>query len=124
MSGHSVSGADGSVGLDDHPRPGRWLALSVLVLAVLLVGVDVTVLGLATPFISEDLRPSALPVRSGGGSGPPYSTPGNRGRRAAACAFGYSARSREPDLLAPPAPTAVANATVADLRDALGAPAR
>src|SRR4051794_7322691 len=39
-------------------RPGRWLALSVLVLAVLLVGVDATVLGLATPFISADLHPT------------------------------------------------------------------
>ncbi|MBO1331691.1 MFS transporter [Streptomyces sp. VRA16 Mangrove soil] len=39
-------------------RPGRWLALSVLVLAVLLVAVDATVLGLATPYISEDLKPS------------------------------------------------------------------
>lgn len=39
-------------------RPGRWLALSVLVLAVLLVAVDATVLGLATPFITEDLKPS------------------------------------------------------------------
>lgn len=39
-------------------RPGRWLALSVLVLAVLLVAVDATVLGLATPYISEDLRPT------------------------------------------------------------------
>ncbi|MFF9407779.1 MFS transporter [Streptomyces anandii] len=39
-------------------RRGRWLALAVLVLAVLLVAVDATVLGLATPFISEDLRPS------------------------------------------------------------------
>ncbi|MFJ8602169.1 MFS transporter [Streptomyces shenzhenensis] len=38
--------------------PGRWVALAVLVLAVLLVAVDATVLGLATPFISEDLRPS------------------------------------------------------------------
>ncbi|MFD9906859.1 MFS transporter [Streptomyces sp. NPDC059063] len=38
--------------------PGRWLALSVLVLAVLLVAVDATVLGLATPYISEDLKPS------------------------------------------------------------------
>ncbi|MFJ5549036.1 MFS transporter [Streptomyces sp. NPDC093225] len=37
---------------------GRWLALSVLVLAVLLVAVDATVLGLATPFLSEDLQPS------------------------------------------------------------------
>ncbi|MFD7135120.1 MFS transporter [Streptomyces sp. NPDC059894] len=39
-------------------RPGRWLALSVLVLAVLLVAVDATVLGLATPYISEDLQPT------------------------------------------------------------------
>ncbi|MEV6194464.1 MFS transporter [Streptomyces sp. NPDC051920] len=39
-------------------RPGRWLALCVLVLAVLLVTVDATVLGLATPYISEDLEPS------------------------------------------------------------------
>ncbi|MET9255983.1 MFS transporter [Streptomyces sp. NPDC003717] len=43
---------------EDVRRPGRWLALSVLVLAVLLVAVDATVLGLATPYISEDLRPS------------------------------------------------------------------
>ncbi|WP_340382462.1 MFS transporter [Streptomyces sp. SS7] len=39
-------------------RPDRWLALSVLVLAVLLVAVDATVLGLATPYISEDLHPT------------------------------------------------------------------
>ncbi|MFD8363941.1 MFS transporter [Streptomyces hygroscopicus] len=38
--------------------PGRWLALAVLVLAVLLVAVDATVLGLATPYLSEDLKPS------------------------------------------------------------------
>ncbi|CAM5573668.1 MFS transporter [Streptomyces spiroverticillatus] len=38
--------------------PGRWLALAVLVFAVLLVAVDATVLGLATPFLSEDLKPS------------------------------------------------------------------
>ncbi|MGK5547304.1 MFS transporter [Streptomyces sp. URMC 127] len=42
----------------ETPRPGRWLALAVLALAVLLVAVDATVLGLATPFLSEDLRPS------------------------------------------------------------------
>ncbi|MFD5746727.1 MFS transporter [Streptomyces sp. NPDC127033] len=41
-----------------RPRPGRWIALAVLVLAVLLVAVDATVLGLATPFLSEDLKPS------------------------------------------------------------------
>ncbi|MFJ1750351.1 MFS transporter [Streptomyces sp. NPDC088116] len=40
------------------PRPGRWIALAVLVLAVLLVAVDATVLGLATPFLSEDLKPT------------------------------------------------------------------
>ncbi|RFU88573.1 MFS transporter [Streptomyces triticagri] len=39
-------------------RPGRWIALAVLVLAVLLVAVDATVLALATPYISEDLKPS------------------------------------------------------------------
>lgn len=40
-------------------HPGRWIALAVLVLAVLLVAVDATVLGLATPFLSEDLEPTA-----------------------------------------------------------------
>lgn len=46
-----VKGAEGR-------SPGRWIALSVLVLAVLLVAVDATVLGLATPSLSEDLKPS------------------------------------------------------------------
>ena len=58
MSETTASGPTGSAHLDDQPRPGRWLALAVLVLAVLLVGVDATVLGLATPYLSEDLRPS------------------------------------------------------------------
>ncbi|MFB7555225.1 MFS transporter [Streptomyces brevispora] len=51
--------------VEQHPepptelrRPGRWVALAVLVLAVLLVAVDATVLGLATPFLSEDLEPT------------------------------------------------------------------
>ncbi|MFE9460292.1 MFS transporter [Streptomyces californicus] len=43
---------------DEVHRPGRWIALAVLVLAVLLVAVDATVLGLATPFLSEDLKPT------------------------------------------------------------------
>ncbi len=43
---------------DEVRRPGRWIALAVLVLAVLLVAVDATVLGLATPFLSEDLKPT------------------------------------------------------------------
>ena len=33
----------------------RWSALAVLTLAVLLIGIDGTVLALATPFISADL---------------------------------------------------------------------
>ena len=36
----------------------RWLALGVLTLAVLLIGVDGTVLALATPFIQQDLGAS------------------------------------------------------------------
>lgn len=36
----------------------RWFALGVLTLAVLLIGVDGTVLALATPFIGEDLGAS------------------------------------------------------------------
>ncbi|MEU2334149.1 MFS transporter [Streptomyces sp. NPDC006654] len=47
-----------AVATETEKRPGRWLALCVLVLAVLLVAVDATVLGLATPYISEDLDPS------------------------------------------------------------------
>ncbi|MEU0782507.1 MFS transporter [Streptomyces sp. NPDC006173] len=47
-----------AVAAEVEKRPGRWLALSVLVLAVLLVAIDATVLGLATPYISEDLKPS------------------------------------------------------------------
>ncbi|WP_436772434.1 MFS transporter [Yinghuangia sp. YIM S09857] len=43
-------------GGDAHP--GRWLALTVLTLAVLLVAIDATVLGLAVPFLSADLQPS------------------------------------------------------------------
>lgn len=57
MSGATAVGTAGNRTVE-QPRPGRWLALGVLVLAVLLVGVDATVLGLAAPFLSEDLRPS------------------------------------------------------------------
>jgi MFS transporter, DHA2 family, multidrug resistance protein len=44
--------------VDGTPRT-RWVSLSVLVLAVLLVAVDATVLFLAIPFISKSLDPSA-----------------------------------------------------------------
>ena len=33
----------------------RWFALGILTMAVLLIGIDGTVLALATPFISADL---------------------------------------------------------------------
>ncbi|MEU3753931.1 MFS transporter [Streptomyces olivoreticuli] len=56
MTGHTDTPQPAAAA--EAPRPGRWLALAVLVLAVLLVAVDATVLGLATPFLSEDLRPS------------------------------------------------------------------
>ncbi|MFB6818175.1 MFS transporter [Streptomyces sp. NPDC056347] len=45
-------------GTTEELRPGRWIALAVLVLAVLLVAIDATVLGLATPFLTEDLEPT------------------------------------------------------------------
>ncbi|MDG4532830.1 MFS transporter [Streptomyces sp. AV19] len=57
MSSETITREPGAKG-PDAPGRGRWLALAVLVLAVLLVAVDATVLGLATPFLSEDLRPS------------------------------------------------------------------
>ncbi len=42
------------------PRhPARWWALCVLTLALLTVAVDATVLGLAMPYLSRDLRPSS-----------------------------------------------------------------
>ncbi|KAA2262568.1 MFS transporter [Solihabitans fulvus] len=37
----------------------RWIALGTLVLAVLLIAVDATVLGLAIPSLTEDLRPTS-----------------------------------------------------------------
>ncbi|MFG3256495.1 MFS transporter [Streptomyces sp. NPDC048172] len=54
-------GGPGASGTPEEAQPQRlrWLALAVLVLAVLLVGIDATVLGLAAPFLSEDLRPSS-----------------------------------------------------------------
>lgn len=43
----------------DAGRARRWAALAVLALAVLLVAVDATVLNLAVPQITADLRPSS-----------------------------------------------------------------
>jgi DHA2 family multidrug resistance protein-like MFS transporter len=45
----------------DTPRAGRreWIGLAVLALACLLYVMDLTVLHLAVPSISEDLKPSS-----------------------------------------------------------------
>ena len=43
----------------------RWFALGVLTLAVLLIGVDGTVLALATPFIGAGPRRQPSPRSSG-----------------------------------------------------------
>ncbi|WP_432107933.1 MFS transporter [Streptomyces sp. AA1529] len=59
MSSSTTATGPGGTPADTGPTRLRWLALAVLVLAVLLVGIDVTVLGLAAPFLSEDLRPSS-----------------------------------------------------------------
>src|SRR4030088_1405901 len=42
-------------------KAGRkeWIGLAVLVLASLLITIDISVLFLAVPFISEDLKPSS-----------------------------------------------------------------
>ncbi|WP_326691906.1 MULTISPECIES: MFS transporter [unclassified Streptomyces] len=58
MSSKIAGPGPGPRATEPHPSRLRWVALGVLVLAVLLVGIDVTVLGLAAPFLSEDLRPS------------------------------------------------------------------
>ncbi|GHG67908.1 MFS transporter [Streptomyces griseocarneus] len=58
MSAKTAGPAPGAPAPVEEPRRGRWLALAVLALAVLLVAIDATVLGLATPFLSEDLQPS------------------------------------------------------------------
>ncbi|HJP77459.1 MAG TPA: MFS transporter [Pseudonocardiaceae bacterium] len=52
-SGQRTADTDAELG-----AVARWLALGVLVLAVLLVAVDVTVLVVATPYLSENLRPT------------------------------------------------------------------
>ncbi|WP_425562224.1 MFS transporter [Leifsonia kafniensis] len=62
MSSHTGSHptiTTSSVGTDG-PRAGRrgWWALAVLMLPVLLISIDNTVLNLALPSISEDLKPS------------------------------------------------------------------
>src|SRR5690606_41807055 len=42
------------------PKAGarEWIGLAVLVLPVLLIAIDMTVLGFAVPYLTEDLRPT------------------------------------------------------------------
>ncbi|SDS91907.1 MFS transporter [Microlunatus soli] len=49
-----------TTGVPELTRGRRWIALSVLALAVLLIAVDATVLAIATPFLSEDLEPTGV----------------------------------------------------------------
>ncbi|QWF80780.1 MFS transporter [Amycolatopsis sp. CA-230715] len=41
-------------------RGGKWWALAVLVLPMLLISVDMTVLGFALPYLAEDLAPTGV----------------------------------------------------------------
>ncbi len=75
MSSSTTATGPGGTPADTGPTRLRWLALAVLVLAVLLVGIDVTVLGLAAPFLSEDLRPSSTQLLWIGGTSTPSSSP-------------------------------------------------
>src|SRR5205823_3986345 len=55
--GRKLYRPDCSVGVCEMTS-GKRLALGVLVLPVLLISVDVTVLGFALPYLSEDLAPT------------------------------------------------------------------
>lgn len=56
---HPAAAAPTTAAQPSRPGRARWVALAVLVLAVLVVALDATVLVLALPSISETLRPSA-----------------------------------------------------------------
>ncbi|MBO0653285.1 MFS transporter [Streptomyces triculaminicus] len=68
MSGTTTAGPRRPVGVprprraEDHGAPGvsRWTVLVVLCVSLLLVAVDATVLHVAVPALTEDLRPSAI----------------------------------------------------------------
>ncbi|WP_258564417.1 MFS transporter [Streptomyces himalayensis] len=64
MSGTTTAAARGPAGAPRHHRraqdTNRWLVLVVLCVSLLLVAVDATVLHVAVPAVTEDLRPGAI----------------------------------------------------------------
>ncbi|MFJ4848063.1 MFS transporter [Streptomyces sp. NPDC088733] len=62
MTGTTSPGIPGSAAVPlRHSRPvSRWTVLIVLCVSLLLVALDATVLHVAVPAVSEDLRPSAI----------------------------------------------------------------
>ncbi|WP_326577259.1 MFS transporter [Actinacidiphila glaucinigra] len=61
MTGTSSAGISGPAAVPRHTRPvNRWTVLIVLCVSLLLVALDATVLHVAVPAVSEDLRPGAI----------------------------------------------------------------
>ncbi|MER5178086.1 MFS transporter [Streptomyces sp. NPDC002896] len=64
MSGTTTAAARGPAGAPRHHHraqdTNRWLVLVVLCVSLLLVAVDATVLHVAVPAVTEDLRPGAI----------------------------------------------------------------
>ncbi|WP_431968486.1 MFS transporter [Actinacidiphila sp. bgisy160] len=61
MTGTSSAGIPGPAAVPQHTRPvNRWTVLIVLCVGLLLVALDATVLHVAVPAVSEDLRPGAI----------------------------------------------------------------
>ncbi|MFE0633110.1 MFS transporter [Streptomyces sp. NPDC058864] len=61
MAGTSSAGIPGPAAVPRHTRPvNRWTVLIVLCVSLLLVALDATVLHVAVPAVSEDLRPGAI----------------------------------------------------------------
>ncbi|WP_431946517.1 MFS transporter [Actinacidiphila sp. bgisy167] len=61
MTGTSSAGIPAPAAVPRHTRPvNRWTVLIVLCVSLLLVALDATVLHVAVPAVSEDLRPGAI----------------------------------------------------------------
>ncbi|MDX3236791.1 MFS transporter [Streptomyces sp. ME03-5709C] len=61
MTGTSSAGIPGQAAVPRHTRPvNRWTVLLVLCVSLLFVALDATVLHVAVPAVSEDLRPGAI----------------------------------------------------------------
>ncbi|WP_016905189.1 MFS transporter [Streptomyces xiaopingdaonensis] len=59
-SGRRVDGNSGQRAATSASGPNRWLVLAVLCTSLLLVALDATVLHVAVPAVSEDLRPGPI----------------------------------------------------------------